>query len=232
MGETIDKCVKWVSLKVDDFVRMFISQEDLMDIAIKEQKERIKSLKTSLKDLRTARKNLEGYRVENDTKITSAEKQIRSLVTKGKEQLARIRIRFLLDQRLQNKTLDKQIINMKKRDELMKQTLEKVKTIHECSLDKIEYYKTVHSAAKSTLSAIDADVDKRIDLREILHETQREITSMDNKIEVIGELEKEGVLSDEEPMSASDFDVDAALEEFKSEVKPRDKTKGKNKGKK
>ena len=224
--KVLDKITKWVTFKLDQFAKRFISKQDLMDIALQEQKDRIKSMRIDLKELATNRKNLEVSKKKNIDKLFSVEKRVENFIRSKKDDLAKIQIRFRLELEAQNKFLENSIRIMMEREKLMKRTLEKLKNILEISEDRVDFYKTAFNSASSTLKAVDVDNKGRIELREILGEVEKEITTMDNKIEVIHELEKEGVIgSSENTSNVEDIDVDAELSKLKEKYLRKKKGK-------
>ena len=207
----------WISLKLDELAKVFITKEDLMEIALQEQRDRINDMTEKLKSLKTARKNLEDLRVSNNKKVKEADEMAKQMLKENKDDIAKLHIKAKLDNTKQNLVLDKSVKVMETKETLMEKTLERLKHILEISADKVEYYKATYSATKSTLKSIDIDLSKRLDMREVMREIEREINSMDNRMEAISEMEEKGIIGGGDE-TVPDYEVDREFEQYKEKV--------------
>lgn len=214
MVKILNHIGKVASYKLDQLAKMFISKGEIMDISLQGQEDRIDNMLVSLRDLKAARKNLEAMRKKNESNIATADSRIKSYLKQGKNDMVKLQIKFKLEQKKQNEALDKSVVSMKEREKVMAKSIDRLKDILEISRDKVEFYKSTHAAAKTSLEAIDFDTRKNLDLKSVLSEIEQEVVSMDNKIEAIGEMEKEGLLKQEEDLVA-DAEVEEEFERLK-----------------
>lgn len=209
---------KIASHKLDNFAKLFISKEEIMDISLEGQQDRVDQMLVKLRDVKAHRMNLEANKKKNLANIASADVSVKKYLKQGKDDMAKLRIKFKLEQVKQNEFLDKAVSNMKEREAMMSKTIDKLKDILEISKDKAEFYKSTHAAAKSTLSAVDIDPSKNISIKAVMDEIEQEVNTMDNKIEAIGEMEKEGLLKENEDVVV-DAEVEAEFEKLKGKGK-------------
>ncbi len=216
MVKVINHLGKIISYKLDSFAKLFISKSEILDISLEGQEDRINDMLVNLRDVKASRKNLQGMMKKNEANIKNAELKAKIYLKQKKEDMAKYQIKFKLEQVKQNQALEKNIANMLYREKAMAKTIDKLKDILEISKDKAEFYKATHKAAKSTLGAVDIDTTKNINLKVVMDEISQEIDTMDNKIEAISEMEKEGLLNKEEGSVIMDAEVEAEFAKLKS----------------
>lgn len=211
----------WISHKLDQFAKRFITKQDLMDIGISDQENRINDLVLSLKTVKTSKKNLEDLKKGNEKKLELAGKKVNQFVKRKEgEEIIKLQIRHKLDQEKQNEFITRSIETLKNKERTIEKTIKRLRSILDISKDRAEFYKTTFEATKTNLKAVDISPVKRINVREIMDEIQSEINSMENEIEAIDEMEQSGIVKKEDDIS-SDVEVDEQYEKLVGTSKPK-----------
>jgi len=209
---------KWMSFKLDNIAKIFISKSDLLDISLQEQEENIDSMIEAQVQLKTARKNLQDAKKDNEARLKTVLANINQYVKKNKDQNAKIEIRAKLEIEKQNEVLETSINNILEKEEIMKRKIEMLRQIHVIQEGKVAYFKTVSKATNAQLKSVDVN-NKDIDMNKIMQEMAEEIRTMDNRMSALDEMEDDGTIKRESGTTTSDAEIEEELESIKAKIK-------------
>jgi phage shock protein A len=209
---------KWIAFKIDSFFKIFISQEDLLDISLQDREDDLNNVIEAQAQLKTARKNLEDAMADNETNIKSEQANANQYVKKGKEENAKISIKAKLEMQKQNDLLKVSIKKMVDKEEIMKRKIEMLKQIFKIQTSKAQFVKTVSKATKAQLRSVDVNPDE-INSDQIMTDMTNEIRNMDNRMSALDEMEADGTINRDTTGAVNDAEVDEELDRIKATVK-------------
>ena len=209
---------KWLSFQVDKLAKMFISQEDLLDISLQEREDDLNNVIEAQAQLKTSRKNLEDLKTDNDDNIKKETANSNQYIKKGKEENARISIKAKLEMQKQNEVLDSSIKKMVQKEEIMKRKVETLRQILAIQTSKAQVVKTLSKVARAQLNAVDVNPNE-IDSNKIMADMNNEIRNMDNRMSALDEMEADGTINRDTAGAVNDAEVDEELDRIKATVK-------------
>ena len=209
---------KWISFQMDKIAKIFISQEDLLDISLQEREDDLNNVIEAQAQLKTSRKNLEDLKADNEANIKKETANSNQYIKKGKEDNARISIKAKLEMQKQNEVLDFSIKKMIQKEDLMKRKVETLRQILAIQTSKAQVVKTLSKVARAQLNAVDVNPND-IDSNKIMSNMNDEIRNMDNRISALDEMEADGTINRDTAGAVNDAEVDEELDAIKSSIK-------------
>jgi len=209
---------KWMSFKLDNIAKIFISKSDLLDISLQGQEENIDSMIEAQVQLKTARRNLQDAKKDNEARLKNVNANIAQYIKKKKDINAKIEIKAKLEIEKQTEVLDTSIEAMIEKEALLKRKIEMLRQIHIIQEGKVAYFKTVSKATKAHLNSVNVKTND-IDTNKIMQEMSEEIRTMDNRMSTLDEMEGDGTIQRDSGYATSDFEVEEELEKLKAKIK-------------
>jgi phage shock protein A len=216
--KVLNQIGKWIAFQLDNIAKIFISQEDLLDISLQEREDDLNNVIEAQAQLKTARKNLEDALEDNKANIKSEQANVNQYVKKGKDENAKISIRAKLEMQKQNELLEVSVKKMAEKEELMKRKIEMLKQVLKIQTSKAQFIKTVSKATRAQLRSVDIN-NNEIDTNKIMQSMSEEIRTMDNRMSALDEMEADGTINRDSAGAVNDAEVDEELDAIKASIK-------------
>jgi len=216
--KVLNQVFNWIVFQIDKFFKVFISNEDLLDMSLQEREEDLQNVIEAQAQLKTARKNLQDLTADNEENIKKETANANQYIKKGKEDNAKISIKAKLEMQKQNEILVASIKKMVEKEDLMKRKIETLKQILAIQTSKAKVAKTLSKVAKAQLKSVDINPND-IDSNTIITNMNEEIRTMDNRISALDEMEADGTINRDTAEAVNDAEVEEELDKIKGTVK-------------